>query len=84
MHEIAWNKRAVKSLKRIDKKETERIYRAVQGLKNWPNSKKTVALVNHEYAYRLRVGRFRVFFNIEDTIRIVWIEEVKKRDERTY
>ncbi len=84
MYEIAWNKRAVKSMKRIDREETEHIYRAVQDLRNWPNCKKTAALVNHEYAYRLRVGRFRVFFNIEDMIRIVWIEEVKKRDERTY
>ncbi len=84
MYKIAWNKRAVKSLKRIDRKETERIYRAVQNLRNWPDCKNTVALINHEYDYRLRVGRFRVFFNLEDAIRIVWIEEVKKRDERTY
>jgi len=42
------------------------------------------ALTNHTYDYRLRVGRYRVFFNADTTVEIVAIEEVKKRDERTY
>jgi hypothetical protein len=33
---------------------------------------------------RLRVGRYRVFFNVCERIEIVLVEEVKKRDERTY
>lgn len=43
------------------------------------------ALTNHQYAYRLRVGRYRVFFDVYDgDITIVTIEEVKKRDDSTY
>ncbi len=42
------------------------------------NSKK------HRYRYRLRVGRYRVFFDHDTGIKIVKIQEVKKRDERTY
>ncbi|TID28265.1 cytotoxic translational repressor of toxin-antitoxin stability system, partial [Avibacterium paragallinarum] len=35
--------------------------------------------------YRFRVGRYRVFFQlIGDALSVVSIEEVKKRDERTY
>jgi mRNA interferase RelE/StbE len=30
------------------------------------------------------VGRYRVFFNFEGKVQVVLIEEVKKRDERTY
>jgi mRNA-degrading endonuclease RelE of RelBE toxin-antitoxin system len=41
-------------------------------------------LSNHPYEYRLRVGRYRVFFDFHSTVRIIRIEEVKKRDERTY
>jgi mRNA interferase RelE/StbE len=41
-------------------------------------------LVNHAYGYRLRVGIYRVFFDFDGAVRIVSIEEVKKRDERTY
>lgn len=42
------------------------------------------ALTNHEYGYRLRVGHYRVFFEFDGAVRIVSIEEVRKRDERTY
>jgi mRNA-degrading endonuclease RelE of RelBE toxin-antitoxin system len=41
-------------------------------------------LTNHEYGYRLRVGNYRVFFEFDGAVSIVSIEEVKKRDERTY
>jgi len=33
---------------------------------------------------RLRVGNYRVFFDFDGAVRIVSIEEVRKRDERTY
>lgn len=42
------------------------------------------ALAHHEYGYRLRVGNYRVFFDFDGAVRIVSIEEVRKRDERTY
>ena len=42
------------------------------------------ALTSHEYGYRLRVGNYRVFFDFDGAVRIVSIEEVRKRDERTY
>ncbi len=42
------------------------------------------ALTNHEYGYLLRVGNYRVFFDFDGAVRIASIEEVRKRDERTY
>ena len=42
------------------------------------------ALKDHEYGYRLRVGNYRVFFEFDGAVRIVSVEEVRKRDERTY
>ena len=44
-------------------------------------------LVNHQYDYRLRVGDYRVLFNLLDgnvEIGNIEVEEVKKRDEHTY
>ena len=32
----------------------------------------------------MRVGQYRILFNYEEIIKIISIEEVKKRDERTY
>lgn len=43
------------------------------------------ALTDHAYGYRLRVGHYRVLFDFEGGAAcIVSIEEVRKRDERTY
>jgi len=41
-------------------------------------------LRNRWYGYGLRVGRYRVLFDHVDVIRIIEIQEVKKRDEHTY
>ena len=42
------------------------------------------ALQNHRYGYRRRVGKYRILFDWDSIVRIVSIEEVKKRNERTY
>jgi mRNA interferase RelE/StbE len=49
-----------------------------------PDCQGVKALTNHRYGYRLRVGRYRVLFDYDGEVRIVEIQEVKKRDERTY
>lgn len=41
-------------------------------------------LSNHPHSYRLRVGNHRVLFEFDGAVKIITIEEVKKRDERTY
>jgi len=53
-------------------------------LSEFPKVTGIKALRNHHYGYRLRVGNYRVLFDVLDHARIVSIEEVKKRDERTY
>lgn len=53
-------------------------------LPHFPKCGGVKTLVNHQHGYRLRVGNYRVLFNFEGTITLVRIEEVGKRDERTY
>lgn len=83
MYAVEWTRKALKQLKRFDNQRQKQIVIAVRELRNWPDCKNVKALKQQE-GYRLRVGRYRVFFDVEDTLRIVKIEEVKKRDERTY
>ena len=54
-----------------------------QKLKNWPDCQNVKALKDRN-DYRLRVGRYRVFFEVLISLKIVKIVEVKKRDDRTY
>jgi mRNA-degrading endonuclease RelE of RelBE toxin-antitoxin system len=37
-----------------------------------------------KYGYRLRVGNYRILFDWDGGVKIVNIEEVKRRDEHTY
>lgn len=85
MGTIQWTRRAFKQMKKMPLKVKKAVIDAVEKLPN-PNGWRNVkALTNHQYDYRLRVGRYRVFFDIEeDDIRIYMIQEVKKRDDRTY
>lgn len=85
MYDIDWKSKALKQLAKIDGKATrDELYDTAQALCNFPEVSNVKKLINHQYDYRLRVGRYRIFFDVEDVVRIIYIEEVKKRDDRTY
>lgn len=84
MNTILWSTKAIKQLLKIDKPDRITIKNAVGELGTMPATRNVKALSNHKYQYRLRVGNYRVFLNFDGAIRIVHIEEVRKRDERTY
>lgn len=83
--EVIWQPKAVKQLKKIGNRIVqERILTASRGLADYPACPNVKRLVNHEYTHRLRVGGWRIMFNVFEEISIASIEEVKKRDESTY
>ena len=85
MNAINWQPKALRQLRKIDAHAGKQIRAAVSSeLLDLSKARNVKALVNHAYGYRLRVGNYRVFFDFEGVVRIVSIEEVKKRDERTY
>lgn len=44
-----------------------------------------IALTNHQYTHRIRVGDYRILLTIaDDEVEISYVEEVKKRDDNTY
>lgn len=74
--------KATKQLQKI--KNRESIVEKIYTLTNMPDCINVKSLKNHKYDYRLRVGNYRVFFNFDGAIKVVEIEEVKKRDDNTY
>lgn len=84
MFEIKWSLRALKQAKAFPGTDRERIVKGVETLQSWPNCKNIKALEDHKYPYRLRVGKYRIFFTIDKYATIIAVEEVRKRDERTY
>ena len=85
MNVIHWTKKARKQLGPIPCHDVESIMDAVESLARWPDVPNVKALSERD-GYRLRVGRYRVFFTVTPSgeVTVILIEEVKKRDEHTY
>ncbi|QCP49655.1 type II toxin-antitoxin system RelE/ParE family toxin [Trinickia violacea] len=84
MNAINWTPKAAKQLRKLDRQHQVAIRDGVNTLASMPECQNVKVLTNHEYGYRLRVGNYWGLFNWDGAIRIVEIEEVRKRDERTY
>ncbi|MDR2884759.1 MAG: type II toxin-antitoxin system RelE/ParE family toxin [Deferribacteraceae bacterium] len=82
MNKICYQPKAAKQLLKIPERKSIRDKIAL--LAEMPDCEGVKKLTNHKYQYRLRVGRYRVFFNFDGHIQIVSIEEVKIRNESTY
>lgn len=85
MNAINWQPKALRQLRKLDAPVGKQIRNAVTiELVDLSKARNVKALANHECSHRLRVGSYRVLFDFDSTVRIVSIEEVRKRDERTY
>jgi len=82
MKQIIWRKKAVRQLKKIKIDQTRiKILTAVKKLADFPDCSNIKRLKDRE-DYRLRVGNWRIIFT--EVLEILYIEEVKKRNEHTY
>ncbi len=67
--QIEIRKSAIKDLKSITEPFKTKIYGKIVKLKEFPNVKNIKKLTNFEPAYRLRIGSYRVLFDLfDDTI----------------
>ncbi len=86
MNQILWSTKALRQLRKIPAGDGVTIRASVgRELADLGQARNVKALSGHACGYRLRVGRYRVLFDvIEDEVRVILIDEVRKRDERTY
>lgn len=49
-----------------------------------PKIKPPIHLYKYVAQYRLRIGDYRVLYDVNDKRKIVWILYLRKRDKRTY
>ncbi|NDV28849.1 type II toxin-antitoxin system RelE/ParE family toxin [Desulfovibrio sp. JC010] len=84
MTTVKWLPKALKQLRKIHTEDQKRILKKFDELEEFPDCSNVKSLTNRE-DYRFRVGRCRILFSVESGEPVViYIEEVKKRDERTY
>lgn len=68
---IEIRKSAVKDLKSISEPFKTKLHEKIVELKNFPNLSNIKKLTNFEPAYRLRVGDYRILFDVVDEVIII-------------
>lgn len=68
---IEIRKSAVKDLKSISELFKTKLHDKISELKNFPNLSNIKKLTNFEPAYRLRVGDYRILFDVVDEVIII-------------
>jgi mRNA interferase RelE/StbE len=70
---------AKKDLKKLENSTALKLLNAIKHLQNFPNVANIKKLKNHQPAFRLRVGDYRILFDVEDDLIIV--ARIKHRKE---
>ncbi|MGC6325659.1 type II toxin-antitoxin system RelE family toxin [Pasteurella multocida] len=86
MNQINWTKKAIKQLLSIDQRYVKPIREKVNALNAFPDVKLDLKKMSgKDNQYRLRVGDYRVLFEVIDgEPRIINIQTVKHRTSTTY
>jgi mRNA interferase RelE/StbE len=77
-YRILIKKSVSKDLKKIPKKDVERILASIQSLENNPRPPQSKKLSGQE-RYRLRQGNYRILYSIEDEKLIICVVKVGNR-----
>ena len=83
MYHVEWASRRVeRQLEKLPSNVQERILEAIVALANNPRPFGVHKLEND--LHRIRIGRYRIVYSIEDKEHLVVITKVARRSERTY
>lgn len=81
MYQVLFDKPAAKQLAKLPKKFYEKIKKSIEELADNPRPIGCLKLKGNGDAYRIRIGDFRVIYEIEDDVLIVVVVSVGDRKE---
>jgi len=81
MYRVLLERAAEKALRRLSADIHDRVIKAIQGLASNPRPPGSRKLTGSEDDWRIRVGDYRVLYEIADEIRIVRVNRVGHRRE---
>lgn len=76
---VEWKHSAVKELKHLPKQVVTRMLEAVESLAKDPYPSGVRKLTGSEHSYRIRVGDYRIVYNIRSSILVIEIIRVGHR-----
>jgi mRNA interferase RelE/StbE len=69
---------------RISRQDFERLRTAIRSLAEEPRPNGSMKLKGSEEVYRIRVGNYRILYEVYDSEKLVVISHVLRRNETTY
>ncbi|MBC2716535.1 MAG: type II toxin-antitoxin system RelE/ParE family toxin [Desulfobacteraceae bacterium] len=82
MFEIFYAKSVAKDIKRVDGNTLHKIKKNIEGLKNFPDISNIKKLSAHPLAdFRLRVGEYRILFDVDWNEKIIFILKIGHRKD---
>lgn len=81
MYRVLLERAAEKDLSRLSSEIHDRVVAAIQALANNPRPPGCRKLAGSKHDWRIRVGDYRVVYEIADAIRVVRVNRVRHRRE---
>lgn len=82
--EVTLKTSAQKELKRLPKNTVINIYESIKNLAGNPRPSGCVKLKGFSNMYRVRSGRYRVIYTVQDNTKTVVVLHIGPRNDRTY
>jgi mRNA interferase RelE/StbE len=78
---IEWKKSTRKDLRKLPASVTERVVAVVEGLADNPFPHGVEKLTGSEHAYRIRLGDYRIVYEVVTELNLVEIQRVRHRKD---
>jgi mRNA interferase RelE/StbE len=80
-YEVRIARRALRSLARLERRDQQRIRAALDLLAENPRPPACVAMQGEESVYRIRVGNYRIVYEVLDSVLLVHVVRIGHRRE---
>lgn len=81
MYEIEFVASAAKEFRSLEREIKHRVVAAIDELHKNPRPKGVCKLRGHERLYRIRVGAYRVVYEVDDRARLIRVTRIRHRRE---
>jgi mRNA interferase RelE/StbE len=81
VYAVTFSRSAARELERLPDKAVQRLVRAIRALQEDPRPRGHRKLVGEERIYRIRVGDYRVVYEVDDDQQTVLITRVRHRKD---
>lgn len=80
-HRVQIARRAIKTMDALPRKEQQRVRAAIDLLSETPRPPGCVALTGEASTYRVRIGSYRIVYEVHDAVLLVQVVRVGHRRE---